>query len=485
MPLIRVAFHAASAVLIAALSIHSAIAADPSPGSGGIDPAVLAQIRDAAMNTDWAYQQLGELADGIGPRLSGSVQAEAAVAQVAEALKSAGLKVTLQPVKVPHWVRGEEHAELTAYPGRPDGVVQKIHLTALGGSTATPAQGLSAPVLVVRSFADLEAHAAEARGRIVLLTVPYDQNLADNGFAGPAYGQAGESRFRGPAAIAKLGAVAALVRSVGGANYRLPHTGMTVWEEGGTKIPAAALSAEDAMLVERLAAKGSVTMKLTLTPQTLPDADSHNVLGDLVGRDKPEEIVVVSGHLDSWDLGTGAMDDGIGVTAAMGAVALLKSLRLQPRRTIRAIAWMNEENGGRGGKAYFESVKDALPTQAAVIESDSGIGAPLGVLASINSVDAKKLKPVLDALRPIGSGVLERREGEVGSDIGPLQEAGVPGFAPLTDSRHYFDYHHTAADTYDKVSPEAMRRSVAILAVLSYALAQMPEPLGRVPVAAP
>jgi hypothetical protein len=460
----------------------SAAAAD---AVSGPDPAVLAQIRDAALKTDWAYQQLGDLADGIGPRLSGSPQAEAAVAQVAEALRAAGLKVTLQPVKVPHWVRGEEHAELTAYPGRPDGVIQKLHLTALGGSAATPVGGLSAPLLVVKSFAELDAHATEARGKIVLLSMPYDQHLADNGYAGQAYGQAGESRFRGPAAIAKLGAVAALVRSVGGADYRLPHTGTTNWEEGGARIPAAALSAEDAMLVERLAAKGPVTMQLTLTPQTLPDADSHNVLGDLVGREKPDEVVIVSGHLDSWDLGTGAMDDGIGVTAAMGAVALLKSLNLQPRRTIRAIAWMNEENGGRGGKAYFDSVKDRLQSQTAAIESDFGIGLPIGVLASIKPDDAKKLKPVLDALRPIGAGAFDRRDGEVGSDIDPLQKAGVPGFAPLTDSRHYFDYHHTAADTFDKVSPEVMQHLVAVLAVLSYALAELPEPLARVPPAAP
>jgi hypothetical protein len=478
-------FHFAAAV-VTVLSIQAAVAADlPAPKDVALDPAVLAEIRDAALQTDWAYQQLGDLADGIGPRLSGSLQAEAAVAQVAAALKAAGLKVSLQPVKVPHWVRGEEQGELIAYAGRPEGIVQKLHLTALGGSAATPAIGLSAPVLVVKSFAELDAHAAEAKGKIVLLSIPYDQHLADNGYAGQAYGQAGEPRFRGPAAMARLGAVAALVRSVGGADYRLPHTGTTVWDDDGSRIPAAALSAEDAMLVERLAAKGPLTMHLTLTPQTLPDADSHNVFGDLVGREKPEEIVVVSGHLDSWDLGTGAMDDGLGVTAAMGAVALLKSLNLQPRRTIRAIAWMNEENGGRGGKAYFDSVKDALPTQSAVIESDSGLGVPLGVLASINSADAKKLKPVLDALRPIGAGVMERREGEVGADIALLQKAGIPGFAPLSDSRHYFDYHHTAADTYDKISPQAMQHLVAVLAVLSYALAEMPEPLSRIDDAAP
>jgi len=446
------------------------------------DSATLAKIRDAALADDWAFQRLADLTDKIGPRLSGSPGAEAAVAQVAAAAKAAGLSVTLQPVKVPHWVRGEERGELVEYSGRPAGITQKLHLTALGGSGATPAKGLTLPVLVIHSFAELESRAAEAKGKIVLLSVPFNQLLADNGRSGEAYGQGGEPRFRGPAALAKVGAAAALVRSVGGANFRIPHTGATIFEEGGQRIPAAALSVEDALLIERLGAQGPVTMKLTLTPQILPDADSHNVLADLVGSEKPEEVVVVSGHLDSWDLATGAIDDGAGVASALGAVRLLKSLGLKPKRTIRAIAWMNEENGTRGGKAYFEANKNALATQFAAIESDSGAGRPLGLLANTTKASMALLKPLLETLQPIGATSFEHREGPVGADISPLQRAGVPGFEPLLDTRSYFNYHHTPADTLDKVDPVDIQRQVAVIATLAYLLADTSEPLPRLPV---
>jgi carboxypeptidase Q len=466
------------AAITFAVGVPSAWAEPAQPDTS----ATLARIRDAALKDDWAFQRLADLTDKVGPRLSGSPQAEAAVAQVAAALNAAGLKVTLQPVKVPHWVRGEERGELVEYAGRPAGITQKVQLTALGGSAATPAKGLTLPVLVVHSFAELDAHAAEAKGKIVLISVPFNQLLADNGRSGEAYGQAGEPRFRGPAALAKVGAAAALVRSVGGADFRIPHTGATVWDENGSKIPAAAVTAEDALLIERLNAQGPVTMKLTLTPQTLPDADSHNVLGDLVGSEKPDEVVIVSGHLDSWDLATGAIDDGAGVASAMGAVRLLKSLGLQPRRTIRAVAWMNEENGTRGGKAYFEANKNTLSNQFAAIESDSGAGRPLGLLAHITKDSMPLVAPLQKVLGPIGATAFELRDNPIGADISPLQRAGVPGFEPLLDTRSYFNYHHTPADTLDKVDPENIRRQVALLASLAYLLADSPEPLPRLPV---
>ena len=474
MPRVRIV-----ASLLALSCSASLLAAEPVRSD--VDPAVMARIRDAAMSSDWAYQRLADLADVVGPRLSGSAGADAAVAQVAAALKSAGLQVRLQPVKVPHWVRGEERGELVDYAGRPQGVTQRIVLTALGGSGATPATGVTAPVLVLHSFAEIDAHAAEVKGRIVLLSVPFDQELADNGYAGEAYGQGGEPRFRGPAVLAKLGAAATLVRSVGGARYRITHTGATVWPDGSTITPAAAVTVEDALLIERLAARGPVTMKLTLTPRTLPDADSDNVLADLPGREKPEEVVLVSGHLDSWDLGTGAMDDGMGVTASMGAVALLKSLGIVPRRTIRVVAWMNEENGTRGSAAYYDSVKDSIGTQVAAIESDFGLGKPLGIRGPIDAATGKSMAPLMETLRVIGAGVLDRREGHVGSDVAPLQTAGVAAFAPLIDGRHYFDLHHTPADTFDKIDPDAMRRQVAVLAVLAYYLAERAEPVHGLP----
>jgi carboxypeptidase Q len=464
-----------------AMACGQALAQQAAPAP--VDVATLERIRDAAMSSDFAWQTLANLADKVGPRLSGSPGAEAAVGQVSEAMKAAGLVVTLQPVKVPHWVRGEESAELVDYAGRPKGITQSLHLTTLGGSSATRKKGLTAPVLLVHSLDELKARATEVPGKIVLISIAFDQNLADNGQAGQAYGQAGEPRFFGPALAAKLGASATLVRSVGAADYRLPHTGATKWDDGGKQIPAAALASEDAMLIERLVAQGPVTMKLLLTPQTLPDADSHNVLADVVGRESPDDVVIISGHLDSWDLGTGAMDDGMGVAAAMGAAQVLKSLGLAPRRTVRAIAWMNEENGSRGGQAYYDAVKDKIATQSAAVESDFGLAGPLGVTGSISDAQMKLLAPVGKVLRGIGAGVLNTRAGEDGADIEPLQKAGVPGFAPLVDGRHYFDLHHTAADTLDKVDPQALRRQTAVLAVLAYYLAEMPQPLERVPAA--
>jgi hypothetical protein len=450
-------------------------AAEDSPSSP------LHQIRERAMASDWAYQRLADLTDKIGPRLSGSLQAEAAVAQVAQALREAGFSVTLQPVRVPRWVRGIEQASIVEYPQQPPGLSQQLRLTTLGGSVATPQQGITAPVLVVKSFAELDARRNDAKGRIVVFNVPYDQDLAASGFAGPAYGQAVAYRSGGASAAARAGAVAVLVRSVGGANFRLPHTGQMQYAANVDKIPAAALSAEDAALIERLAAQGKVTVKLVLTPQTLSDVDSHNVIADWPGSERPEEIVLISGHLDSWDLGTGAIDDGAGVAAAMGAAFIIKELKLRPKRTLRVVAWMNEENGSRGSRAYLDANQERMAQHAAVIESDLGAGKPLGFTAYVPRTSLPRLRPIMEALRPIGATVLERSEEPVSTDIGPLQAAGVPGFEPLLDTRNYFDYHHTAADTLDKVDPLNLRRMVASLAVLAYELADAPQMLERNP----
>ena len=336
------------------------------------------------MSSDWAWRELAHLTDEIGPRLSGSAQLTLAVTQVADAMRSLGARVTLQPAKVPHWVRGDAQALVVEYPGRPAGITQRLALTALGGSAATPEKGLTARVLVVHDMAELTAHAGQVHGNIVLFESRFDQRLADNGDAGDAYRQAGLYRFNGPSAAAKLGAVAALVRSVGGADFRLPHTGVTLFKDGQTPIPAAALAAEDADLVTRLAAAGPVTLTLLLTPRTLPDADSDNVIADWPGREKPDEYVIVSGHLDSWDLATGATDDGVGVIGAAAVIEILKELDLHPRRSVRFIGWTNEENGGRGSKAYFASVAQALDTQSAAIESDEGAGRSIGIRAAVS-----------------------------------------------------------------------------------------------------
>lgn len=462
-----------------AASLVATFAAPQLTFAQGVEPTTLASIRDTAMSDDWVWRQLETLTDTIGPRLSGSPGHAAAVTQVATAMRELGAQVTLQPVKVPHWVRGEETGEIVKYPGQPTGVTQRLHLTALGGSGATAASGLAARVVVVKSFDELKSRAADVRGSFVLFDVHFDRQLAIGGRAGDAYSQASPFRFRGPAEAAALGAAAALVRSVGGAEYRLPHTGATSFPAGTQPIPAAALAAEDADLIARLAAKGAVTLKVTLTPQTLPDADSFNVIADWRGREKPDEVVIVSGHLDSWDLGTGAIDDGSGVYATAAVIRVLKTLNLRPRRTIRFIAWANEENGTRGAREYRKSVESTLSKHAAVIESDAGIGRTLGITATVQLDSLAALQPVSNALRPIGAGALSRRDSEVGSDVSFLQEAGIPGFAPISDTRDYFDYHHTAADTLDKVDPANLKMQAATNAVLAYFLAEMPQMLPR------
>ena len=451
----------------------SALAATP-----GNDPAALGQIRDAALKSDWAYQRLADMTDLIGPRLSGSAGAAAAVTQVADAMRKLGATVTLQPVKVPHWVRGAETAALVEYAGRPAGLSQRVALTALGGSGATPAAGMTAQVIVVHDFEELKARAAEVKGRIVLFDVAFDQHMADHGQAGQAYGQGAQYRTIGPRVAAEMGAAAALVRSVGGADFRLPHTGASGLRDGA-RIPAAAVSAEDAMLMTRLARRGALSMHLTLTPQVLPDADSFNVIADFPGTDKPDEIVIVSGHLDSWDLGTGANDDATGVASAMAVIDTLKKLDFRPRRTIRMIAWMNEENGGRGAQVYLDANKTISEKHIAAIESDGGAGRVFGMRTSVGVEGIRQFAALKAALQPMGAGALQRADALGMGDLHGLEAAGVPSFSPLIDDSTYFNYHHTAADTLDKVKPDDLRRHVAVMATTTWYLANMEQPIGR------
>jgi carboxypeptidase Q len=466
------------ALLIGSLGIAStAWAQEAAPDTAM--PTALGRIRDAGLSDDWAFRRLADLCDKIGARMSGSRQAEAAVEQIAAVLRTEGLRVELQPVKVPHWVRGAEQAEIMEYPGRPSGVTQQLHLTTLGGSVATASQGISAQILVVHSFDELRAREGQARGKIVVFDVPFNETLALNGRAGTAYGQGVVYRSQGASAAARAGAIAALVRTVGGANYRLPHTGEMTYDPNVPKIPTAALSAEDAMWLSRLAAEGPVTLHLTLLPQSLPDADSHNVIADWPGREQPEEVVIVSGHLDSWDLAQGAIDDGAGVASAMGAVHLLQTLGLHARRTIRFVGWMSEENGSAGGQAYFNLNKTALARQIAAIESDNGAGRPLGVSAHVTPEALALFSPLMAALSPMGASILDMREEAGGSDVRYLDSGGVPTLAPIVDTRTYFDYHHSAADTLDKIEPDNIRRQVALMAMMAYFVAELPQALPR------
>jgi hypothetical protein len=410
------------------------------------------------------------LSDAIGPRLSGSPQAAAAVTYVADELRKLGLRVRLEPVTVKHWVRGEERAELVSWPGRMADTTQKIVLTALGMSVATPEQGLTADVVVVHDFDELKALGDSVRGKIVLYDVVFDKGLAAGGFGGDAYGQTVVYRSRGPSAASRLGAVATLVRSLGGADYRLPHTGATGYAPGVTPIPAAAVSTEDADLIARLAKKGPVRMHLTLTPVMLPDVQTANVIADLPGTEYPEQVVIVSGHLDSWDLGTGAIDDGSGVAQAMGTMAVLHDLGLRPRRTIRCIAWMNEENGLAGGRTYAIDEKANVANTVAAIETDSGADTPFGFGTTLSSASAPFLQPIADALAANASPHVSFGY-PTEADISPMTRLGVPAYSPIQNSRTYFDYHHTAADTFDKIDRAPMAANTAIIAALAYGLA--------------
>ena len=467
--------HHKFALTILAGSMLGASAFAATPGN---DPAALERIRNAALSSDWAYERLADMTDLIGPRLSGSAGAAAAVTQVADAMRKAGATVTLQPVKVPHWVRGAESAELVEYAGRPAGLSQRVVLTALGGSGATPSAGLTARVIVVHDFDELKARSAEVKGSIVLFDVAFDQKMADRGQAGTAYGQGSLYRTVGPRVAAEMGAAAALVRSVGGADYRLPHTGASGLQDNA-RIPAAAVSTEDAMLIARLAKRGAVNMHVTLTPQILPDADSFNVIADLPGTDKADEIVIVSGHLDSWDLATGANDDGTGVVSAMAVIETLKKLDFKPRRTIRVVAWMNEENGGRGAKAYFDANHSSAIKHVAAIENDEGSGRVFGMRTSVPVEGMKGFAGLKAALLPMGAAALQRADALRTGDLHWLEAAGVPSFSPLIDDSTYFNYHHTPADTLDKVNQEDLRRHVAVMATTAWYLANTEQPIGR------
>ena len=436
----------------------------------------LGRIKTAALADDYVYQVVSHLTENIGARPSGSAQADAAVDYVAGELRQLGLEVRLEEVKVPHWVRGAETAQLVEYPGQAPGTVQKIVLTALGGSTATAAEGLTADVVVVNNFDELRALGREGvAGKIVMFNEVFDKQKAAAGLAFMAYGEAVRYRGAGPKAAAELGAVAALVRSVGSADFRLPHAGWSF----PAGIPEGAVTAEDAELMAHLAAQGKVRMGLTLTPQKLEDAVSHNVIADLKGSEHPEEIVVVSGHLDSWDLGTGAIDDAAGVALAMEAAEVLQKLKLRPKRTIRVIAWMDEETGGAGSKTYDKDYAAEFPHHVAAIESDAGAAHPLGFEAKISTQAAEALRPAVDALESIGANVLRESTYPPGADIAGMSEAGVPTLGIMQDGRTYFHYHHTAADTLDKIVPGELRENAAAMAVMAYALAEMKNPLPR------
>lgn len=423
-----------------------------------------ARIVTRELQSSQAYDTLSHLTDEIGPRPSGSESAAAAVRWTTQRLRAWGIATTNERVVVPHWVRGREEARLVSHPG------QRLVLTALGGSVATPSQGLTADIVEVTSFEQLQQLGSKVAGKIVFYNNEMDMALVRSHRAFEAYRQAVIFRGSGASRAAEYGAKAMVIRSVGSASLRTPHTGALHYDPKQPKIPAAALTSEDAMLLHRLIERGDrVRMHLLLTPRTLPDVVSANVIAEWKGREKPEEIVLIGAHLDSWDLGTGAIDDGSGVAMVMESMRLLSEMGLRPRRTIRAVLFMNEENGLAGGRAYFAT--HGKEKHVAAIESDAGAAAPIGFTTTLKGELLHLLEAqVSPALSMIHAASFET-VAETGADTRFLIETGVPGFGLVPDPLHYFDYHHTPADTLDKVDRSELAQDSAAVAALAWVLA--------------
>ena len=421
------------------------------------------RIIGAALTSDTAYRRLAWLTDRIGNRLSGSQSLERAIAWAVSEMKRDGLdKVRAEKVMVPHWVRGEESLELLEPEGR------KLPMLGLGNSVGTPPEGVTAEAVVVRNFDELEALGEKVRGKIVIYNAPFT-----------SYGQTVAYRGSGASRAAKYGAVAAVVRSVTPVSLQTPHTGALRYAEGETQhIPAAAVTIEGAELLQRMYDRGEhPKLRLKMEAHFLPDAESANVVAELKGREKPDEVVLVGGHIDSWDVGQGAHDDGGGCIVSWEVARLLKSLNLRPRRTIRVVLFTNEENGVRGGNGYRDAHKAEAGKHVLAIESDIGVFRPTGFGLSEKASEQARADfvEIAKLLAGIRADHIDP-DGE-GTDIGPMMREGVTGASLNVDASHYFDIHHTPADTFDKVSPQELAACVAAMTVMAYVVADMPDRL--------
>ena len=419
-----------------------------------------ARLIGEALANDAAWQRLAYLGDTFGSRLSGSPNLAAAITWALDEMARDGLEnVHAEPVQVPHWVRGRESLEIVGP------IPQPLVVLGLGNSIGTPPGGVEADLLVVHSFEELEMSRDRVKGRIVLFNVPFT-----------TYGETVRYRTNGPSRAAALGAVATLVRAVGPAALRLPHTGTLVYTDGQPQVPAAALSAEDAARLQRMVDRGTkVRLRLTMEARFLPDADSANVVGEIRGRERPEEVVVIGGHFDSWDVGTGSTDDGGGCVATWEALRLIKKLNLRPRRTVRLVLWTNEENGGRGGLAYRDQHESELASHVMMLESDGGVFRPRGFGFSGSESARARVRDIATLLSSLDADWIGPSGG--GADIGPsVQQANIPAMA-LDVEGEYFLIHHTPADTVDKIDPQDIARSTAAIAVMTYVIADMPERL--------
>ncbi len=419
--------------------------------------AAASAVAEAAIGSHAAWERVALWTDTFGPRPSGSDALERAIDWALAALAQDGLQnVRGEPVMVPHWVRGIESAALVSPRPMP------LSMLGLGGSVGTPSEGITAPVLVVSSFEELEERAAEVVGRIVLFDAPF-----------VSYGDTVKYRVRAAVEAAKHGAVAALVRSVASASMNSPHTGGMRYADGVPKIPAAALSVEHAALLHRLSSRGAeVVVHLTMGAKTLPDAPSRNIVAEIVGAERPEEVVVVGGHIDSWDVGQGAIDDAGGFIAAWEALNVVRRAGLKPCRTIRLVGWTNEEHGLAGGRGYRAAHLAELSGHVAAMESDAGFFRPTHMAFHGDEASLPAVQAIASLLAPWGP--FASAPGGPGADVSPLVPDGVPTLSLGSDAQQYFKYHHSPADTPDKLDPDEVAHGVAVLAVYAYVLAEVP-----------
>lgn len=432
---------------------------------------VAGRVLEAALADKDGWAKLEHLTDHIGPRLSGSKALDRAIAWAVAAMQADGHEnVRAEKVMVPHWVRGHEEAEILAPYAQP------MSILGLGGTVATPKKGITAEVVAVRSWEELAELGEAVRGKIVLYNVPMRGWSREHG---DGYGDTVGYRVAGPSEAAKLGARAVLMRSLTARSLDTPHTGTLWYADGVAKIPAAAVTVESAELIDRLIADGeTVRVRLVLSGKFLPDAESANVIGELRGRENPEEVVVIGGHIDSWDVGQGAHDDATGCVMMMQALTVLRRLGLQPRRTIRVVLWTNEENGGRGADGYRAAHEGEMPDHVMAMESDSGGFAPRGFQVQGDATVLAHTRDIASLLAPIGA--TEVAEGYSGADVHEMgTEHGIPALGVWVFEDEYFDYHHTAADTLDKVDPEAFAKDIAAVAIMAYVVADMPGRFGR------
>ena len=449
--------------VVVAASAHPALAQPSLSDRQRVDTK---RLIDAALADSAGYNRLATLTDRFGHRLSGSKALEDAISWILTEMRADNLaNVRGEPVTVPHWVRGEESAMLVSPRSSP------LHMLGLGMSVGTPPNGITAPVLVVGSFEELQRRSAEAKGKIVL----FDYAFPPDASPMEGYRQAVAYRGGAPAAAAKAGAVATLIRSIASFSIQSPHTGSTRYDSTVAKIPAAALSIEDAELLHRMQNRGEkVVVTLKMSAQTLPDAQSRNAIAELRGSERPDEVVVVSGHIDSWDVGEGAMDDGGCSVAAWEAVRLMKQLGLKPKRTVRVVLWTNEENGGRGGRAYRDAHADELAKHSAAMECDNGVFRPLGFRFQGSAAGLTFAKQVGNL-----AGVSHVVAGDGEADVGPILQRGVPGLALDVDDTKYFWYHHSSGDMMTVIDREDFSKCIAIMAAMVYVLADIDQPIPR------